>query len=411
MSSWSLRIAILAVCLAALPACGDNSDAARIGAAPPPPEVTVAVVQRGDAPVTYEVSGRVVAYRTAEVRARVEGILEKRLYTEGGEVREGQPLFRIDRRMLEANVASARAALAKERANVEIATQTVKRYRQLIADQAVSRQELDQAEAQLKQSEAEVLSAEAALKRAEIDLSYADVPAPIAGRITRAFVTEGAFVGRGDATHLATIEQLNAVYVDFTQSGTERLRLQKALISGELKRAQTPVELVLEDGGVYRHRGRLLFSEQTVDRNTGTVTLRAEFPNPERLLLPGMFATVRFAAGTMDAAVKVPQRAIQATPQGQFVYLVGRDNKVVQQPIKTGGFSGQDWIVTDGLKGGERVVVDGLQKIRPGAVVSPVTAGAPAPAAADPPAAPDQNPAAGGRASSSARAARRHEQT
>lgn len=372
------RLLIPLLLLASLAACGREDAAAKAAPAPPPPEVVVVTAARSDAPVTFETSGRVLAYRTAEVRARVEGILEKRLYREGGEVREGQPLFEIDRRTLEANVAAAKAALLKARANAEVAAQIANRYRQLIADQAISKQELDQAEANAKQAEAEVLSAEAALERAKIDLSHAHVPAPISGRITRAFVTEGALVGRGEATHLATIEQLDPIYVDFTQSGAERLRLQRAFMEGKLKPTETPVELILEDGTVYGHKGRLLFSEQTVDPNTGTVTLRAEFPNPDRLLLPGMFARVRFAPGIVGNVVTVPQRAVQATPQGQFVYVVDQQNKVVQQPVKTGGFSGPDWIITEGLKGGERVVVDGLQKIRPGAIVNPIVAGAPA---------------------------------
>lgn len=397
LSRFSHSVLIIA-CAMVFSACGKGGGQQAGGPQMPPMEVGVVVVESGETPVTYDVSGRVVAYRTAEVRARVEGILEKRLYREGGEVQEGQPLFRIDRRTLEANLAAAKAALAKARANAEVTAQTAKRYRQLIADQAISKQELDQAEANAKQAEAEVLSAEAALKRAEIDLSHADVPAPISGRITRAFVTEGALVGRGEATPLARIEQLHPIYVDFTQSGAERLRLHKAFMEGDLKRAQTPVELILEDGSRYKHRGKLLFSEQTVDPNTGTVTLRAEFPNPERLLLPGMFATARFAPGTVRGAVRVPQRAVMASPQGQSVYVVGPDNKVIPQPIQTAGFSGPDWVVTDGLKGGERVVVDGLQKIRPGAVVNPVVAGAPgqgnAPAAAQG-GAPAQKPAAG----------------
>lgn len=366
------------VLAAAVAACGKSGEPQN-GPAPAPTEVTVAIAQSGVAPITQEISGRVVAFRTAEVRARVEGILEKRLYKEGGEVKEGQPLFRIDPRTLRANVASARAALAKARANAEIAKQTVTRYRQLISDQAVSKQELDQAEASLKQADAEVLNAEAALERAEIDLAHASVPAPISGRITRAFVTEGALVGRGDATHLATIEQLDPIYVDFTQSGSELLRLRKAIMSGEMQQAKLPVELILEDGSRYAHPGKLLFAEQTVDPATGTVTLRAVFPNPNRLLLPGMFATVRFAQTALGAAVKVPQRAVQATPQGQYVYVVGPDNKVATQPIKTAGFSGPDWIVIEGLKGGERVVVDGLQKIRPGATVNPIMVGAATP--------------------------------
>jgi membrane fusion protein (multidrug efflux system) len=373
----SRKFAFVAGVALALSACGGKSDGGKAaGPQMPPTEVTVVVAQKGDAPITYEASGRVVAYRTAEVRARVEGILEKRLFKEGGEVQEGQPLFRIDPRTLEANVASARAALAKARANADVAAQTVSRYRRLIADQAVSKQELDQAEAQLKLSEAEIANSEAALKRAEIDLNNSNVPAPISGRINRAFVTEGAFVGRGEATPLAKIEQLNPINVDFTQSGSDRLRLQKAFMEGDLKRARVPIELVLEDGSVYRYKGQLRIEEQTVDPTTGTVTLRAEFPNPDRLLLPGMFATIRFAPGTRGEAVKVPQRAVQASPQGQFVYVVTPENTVAPQPIKTAGFSGQDWVVTDGLKGGERIVVDGLQKIRPGAMVNPVVANA-----------------------------------
>ena len=383
MPSSFLRIVLIAAGAAAMGACGQPSDAVR-SQAPPPPEVVVAVAQRGDAPVTYEASGRVVPYRAAEVRARVEGILEQRLYQEGGEVEQGQVLFRIDRRTLQAEVAAAEAALARARASAGIAQQTVQRYRQLIADQAISDQELDQAEAQLKQAQAEVLAAEAALDRARIDLGHAAVRAPIGGRITRAFVTEGALVGRGEATHLATIEQLHPVYVDFTQSGSEVLRLRRAMLSGEMRSASGPIELLLEDGTRYAHPGKLLFTEHTVERATGTVTLRAEFPNPDRLLLPGMFGTVRFSLTAIQNAVMVPQRAVQATPQGQFVYVVGADNKVAQQTVRTGGFSGSDWIITEGLKGGERVVVEGLQKIRPGVVVSPVLAGAPAQAPAAP---------------------------
>lgn len=373
----------------ALSACSGNEGvghAANGAPQMPPPEVVVATAQAGSTPLTRELTGRVVAYRTAEVRARVEGILEKRLFTEGSEVKEGQPLFRIDPRTLEANLASARAALAKARANADVARQTAQRYRQLVKDQAVSKQEFDQAEAQLKQAEAEVISAEAAVKRAGIDRAHAGVEAPISGRIGRAFVTEGALVGRGDATHLATIEQLHPMYVDFTQSGAELLRLRKAMMAGEVKQAELPVELLLEDNSIYPHKGKLLFTEQTVDPNTGTVTLRAQFPNPNRLLLPGMFATVRVAVGALDNAVRVPQRAVQASPQGQFVYVVGTDNKVQPQPVQTAGFSGTDWIVTEGLKGGERVVIDGVQKIRPGAVVTPVdvAAAGKAPAAAAP---------------------------
>jgi membrane fusion protein, multidrug efflux system len=349
--------------MAALSGCGGGDGQAAPGPPQmPPAEVTVALAQVGDAAITHELNGRVLAFRGAEVRARVEGILEKRLFAEGTEVKEGQPLFRIDARTLQ-------AALDSARANAEVARQTVARYRQLVAGEAISKQEVDQAEAALKQ-------AEAALTRAQIDFEHAHVRAPISGRIGRAFVTEGALVGRGEATPLATIEQLEPIYVDFAQSGAEMLRLRKAVLAGEMKNTQLPVELTLEDGSRYSHTGKLLFAEQTVDPSTGTVSLRAQFPNPQRLLLPGMFATVRVSVGAIKNAVKVPQRAVQASPQGQFVYLVDAENKVVSQPVETAGFSGPQWIVTAGLKGGERVVVDGVQKIRPGAVVNPAVADA-----------------------------------
>ncbi|GAA5786514.1 MexX family efflux pump subunit [Chitiniphilus shinanonensis] len=385
MHTLSRKLGPLLGVVLALSACGKagQQQAGGPGGQMPPAEVVVATARSGDAAVTRDLTGRVTAYRTAEVRARVEGILEKRLFTEGGEVRSGQSLFQIDHATLEAAAAAAQAGLAKANANVVIAQQTAQRYRQLINDQGVSKQELDQAEATLKQAQADVASAQAALRQADIDLAHAAVYAPISGRIGRAFVTEGALVGKGEATHLATIEQLDPIYVDFTQSGADLLRLKKALLEGKMKPADVPVEIVLEDGSTYAQKGKLLFSEQTVDPSTGAVTLRAEFSNPDRLLLPGMFATVRLAQGSLGGAIKVPQRAVMANPQGQFVYVVAADKKVAIRPVKTGGFSGQDWIVTNGLKAGEQVIVDGLQKVGPGAPVTPVEEGA-APAAPKP---------------------------
>ncbi len=374
MHPLSKTLALSVAVTLALAACGKGGDQAQggQGGQMPPAEVVVATAHTGDAAVTRDLTGRITAFRTAEVRARVEGILEKRLFTEGGEVRAGQSLFQIDQGTLAAALSAARANSAKARANVEIARQTVERYRKLINDQGVSKQELDQAESQLKQAQADVASSDAAVKQAEIDVAHASVYAPISGRIGRAFVTEGALVGKGEATHLATIEQLDPIYVDFTQSGADLLRLKRAIQAGQMKAADLPVEIVLEDGSVYSQKGKLLFSEQTVDPATGTVTLRAEFANPDRLLLPGMFATVRFAQGAVGGAVKVPQRAILSNPQGQFVYVVGGDNKVQVRPVKTGGFSGRDWIITSGLKNGEKVIVDGLQKVGPGAPVKPI---------------------------------------
>ncbi|UXY13749.1 efflux RND transporter periplasmic adaptor subunit [Chitiniphilus purpureus] len=372
------RLTLAAAIVLALSACskGDQQAGGPGGGQMPPAEVVVATARSGDVAVTRDLTGRVLAYRTAEVCARVEGILEKRLFTEGGEVRAGQTLFQIDRDMLEAAAAAARANLAKANANVAIARQTAERYRALINDQGVSRQELDQAEAGLKEAQANVANAQATLKQAQIDLGHALVTAPISGRIGRAFVTEGALVGKGEATHLATIEQLDPIYVDFTQSGADMLRLKKSILEGKMKATDLPVEIVLEDGSVYPLKGELKFAEQTVDPSTGAVTLRAQFANPDRLLLPGMFATVRFAQGAVGGAVKVPQRAVMANPQGQFVYVVGADKKVTVRPVKTGGFSGQDWVITSGLKNGEKVIVDGLQKVAPGAPVNPVDEGA-----------------------------------
>jgi membrane fusion protein (multidrug efflux system) len=242
----------------------------------------------------------------------------------------------------------------------------VERYKPLLEIRAVSQQELDAAMARYKQ-------AQAALARAGLDLENTRVPAPISGRIGRALVTEGALVGRGEATQLAIIEQLDPIYVNFTQPGSELLRLQTAMKSGQLKRAESiVVELLLEDGSTYPLPGKILFSDLAVDPGTGAVLMRARFPNPNRLLLPGMFVRVRFPAALADNAIRVPQRAVQGGPQGQLVMLVSPEGKVVPQPVKTSGMAGGDFIVGEGLKGGEQVIVNGLQKVRPDMPVKPV---------------------------------------
>lgn len=380
----STRLAITLLCALGLGAC--NQQAGHAGAAGqtmPPPEVAIVQVGSGDTPVTRDLQARMTAYRTAEVRARVEGILEKRLFTEGGEVKAGQSLFRIDSRTLQAEQATAKAALARSQATLLMARQTVERYRVLVKDQGVSKQEMDQAEASFKQAEADVASNQAALTRANINLGYSQVQAPISGRITRALVTEGALVGHNEATHLATIEQLDPINVTFSQSGTEVLAMRQALLRGKLQSANSlPVDLVLANGTRYEHQGKLLFAEQTVDASTGTVTLRAEFPNPDRLLLPGMFGTVRVAQASISNAIRIPQRAVMLSQQGSSVYVVGEGNKVAIRPVKTGGLSGTDWIITEGLKAGDRVIVEGLQKVKPEAVVVPTPYGASKPASA-----------------------------
>lgn len=329
------------------------------GGAMPPTEVDVVAVAPSSAVLTQELPGRLQAVRTAQVRARVEGIVEKRLFAEGSDIPAGAPLFKLDAR-------TYRAAADSAAADVAVAKQTLERYRPLLDMKAVSKQEFELAEAKLKQ-------AEAALARATLDLENANVTAPISGRIGRALVTEGALVGKGEATHLATIEQLDPIYANFTQSNADLLRLQQAVKAGRLKRAkEARVELVLEDGSVYAQPGKLLFSDLAVDPNTGSVSLRAEFPNPKRELLPGTFVRVRFPESEAEGVVKLPQRAVQTGAQGQYVMIVDAEGKAAIRPVKTGGMSGTDWIVADGLKNGEQVIVNGLQKARPGSPVKPV---------------------------------------
>lgn len=331
-------------------------------AAPTPPEVDVVMVSTGSVTLTQDLPGRLEAYRTAQVRARVEGIIEKRLFTEGSDVKAGDMLFQIDARNYQTAYDSAKA-------DVGVARQTAERYKPLLAAKAVSQQDYDLAEAKLKQ-------AEAALSKAQLDLENTHVPAPIAGRIGRAQVTEGALVGRGEATLLATIEQVDPIYANFTQPGADLLRLQQAFKSGKLKRAgSAQVELVLEDGSIYPQPGKLLFSNLAVDPSTGSVSLRAEFSNPKQELLPGMFARIRFQEGSADNSISVPQRAVQTGAQGQFVMVVDMEGKVTPRPVKTDGMAGEDFNISDGLKVGEQVIVNGLQKVRPGMTVKPVPLG------------------------------------
>jgi membrane fusion protein (multidrug efflux system) len=339
------------------------------GAAMPPPEVEVVTVASGNATLTQDLPGRLQAYRTAQVRARVEGIIEKRMFQEGSDVSAGTPLFQIDARTYKAAAESAKADLV-------IAQQNVERYKSLLEIKAVSQLDYDLAAAKAKQ-------AEAAMSRAEQDLENASVPAAISGRIGRSQVTEGAFVGKGEATLLATIEQLDPIYANFTQSGADLLRLRQAVKTGRLKHADSArVELMLEDGSVYPQKGKIFFTDMAVDPGTGAVSLRAEFPNHDRELLPGMFVRIRFPEALAENVIRIPQRAVQAGPQGQFVMIIGAENKVTPAPVKTGRMAGEDFIIESGLKGGEQVIVNGLQKARPGTPVTPVPLGGKVPPAA-----------------------------
>lgn len=377
-ATYSILAALPVVALLSLSACKPQSAPPQGGPAGgmPPPEVEVISVAPRNVPRTLEAPGRLQAVRTAEVRARVEGILEQRSYTEGSEVRAGAVLFRIDARSLAANVAAAKAALARSQAQKLISGQNLDRMQALVASNAVSKQEVDQAVAAKAQADADVAAAHAELARAEIDLSYATVTAPISGRVGRALVTEGALVGKGEATPLASIEQYDPIWVNFSQSSADFLNLRAALQRGNLKASQAPVKLVLEDGREYAHGGKVLFNDLAVDPATGSVGLRAEFPNKQRSLLPGQFVTVRLPVAVAENVITVPQRAVQVSPQGQAVLVVGADGKVTAQPVKTGGLSGADWIIAEGLQGGERVIVNGVQKARPGMPVTAVTAAA-----------------------------------
>ncbi|MCZ7560161.1 MAG: efflux RND transporter periplasmic adaptor subunit [Burkholderiaceae bacterium] len=343
---------------------------------PPPPPVGVVKVEPRPTVITSELPGRLEPTRIAEVRARVAGIVLQRAFREGSDVKAGQLLFRIDPAPLQADLAAAEAALARSEASLALARVQANRYAALVKSSAISQQEYDNATAAQKLGEAEVAAQRAARARARLNPGYATVAAPISGRIGRALVTEGALVGQDESTPMARIQQLDPVYADFTQPVSQLARLRKAFASGQLERADeggAKVALVLEDGSQYAHPGRMLFSDVTVDPDTGQVTLRAQFPNPDRLLLPGMYVRVRLEQGVEQQAIRIPQQAVQRSPDGGgSVLVVGADNKPVPRAVVTDGTVGDEYIVRDGLAAGETVVVDGFQKIRPGATVQPV---------------------------------------
>ncbi len=371
--------------------CGKSAAPAGPAGGMPPAQVGVVTVTPGDVGLVTELPGRLEASRVAQVRARAAGILQKRLFQEGSDVRAGQALFSIDAGPYQATFASAQAGLAKAEANLMQASAQAERYKPLAEAKAISQQEFVAAQAAQKQAEADVAVGKAAVQTARINLDYAAVTAPISGRIGRALVTEGALVGQGEATQLAVIQQINPMYVNFTQSASEVMKLREALSAGKLKRASgsqaASVRIVLEDGTEYARPGKLLFSDLTVDATTGQITLRAEVPNPDGALLPGLFVRVRLEQAQASNAITLPQQAVTRSPQGDSVMVVGADGKVAPRPIKIGGQQGGQWVVLDGLKAGEQVMVDGFQKLRGDAPVTPVPwqapgTAAPAPAAA-----------------------------
>jgi membrane fusion protein (multidrug efflux system) len=380
-----------------LAACGQSSSggAPAGGGAPPPAEVGVVTVAPRAVGLATELPGRLEASRVAQVRARAAGILQKRLFKEGSDVKAGQPLFSIDPAPYQASAASARATLARAEANVTQATAQAERYKPLMEANAISKQDYINAVASQKSAEADVAAGKAALQTAQINLGYASVTAPISGRIGRALVTEGALVGQGEATQLAVVQQINPMYVNFTQSTTDVLRLRKAVESGQFKRAGADgasVRVLLEDGSDYGQAGKLLFSDLTVDPTSGQITLRAEVPNPAGLLLPGMYVRVRLEQAQAEAGIVVPQQAVTRGSTGDTVQVVGADGKVAPRPVKIGSAVDGQWVVLDGLKTGEQVMVDGFQKLRGNAPVKAVpwksaaSAATVAPAAASAPA-------------------------
>lgn len=380
-------------------ACGKESAApAKAAGGGQPVEVGVVTLEQRPITLTRELPGRTSPYRVAEVRARVNGIVKKRLFTEGADVKAGQVLFEIDPAPYEAALESARAQLLRAEATAESAKAQSERYAKLIETNAVSRQEYEDAIAKLKTSTADIAAARAAVRAAQINVGYTRVTSPIAGRIGRSEVTEGAYVQQSAATLLATVQELDPIYVDMTWSSAEMLRMKRLLESGELKTPNTKgpgftpgsdgdgkakVDILLEDGREHSAQGTLQFAGVSVDPSTGSIGLRAIVPNPGSALLPGMFVRARIEEGIKPDAVLVPQRAVTRDQNGRpLALVVDKTGKVERRAIVTDRAIGDAWLVSDGLRAGEQVVVEGSQRIRPGATVKPVPAGPTAPAPA-----------------------------
>ncbi|TWA77682.1 membrane fusion protein (multidrug efflux system) [Azospirillum brasilense] len=374
-----LSLAVAASLTVVLGACQDKKHAAGGQPAPGPAEVAVATIQPQSLSVTTELPGRTAAFRVAEIRPQVSGIVLKRFFTEGGDVKAGDQLYQIDPATYEANLAVAQADIQKAEANLQAARNKAGRYNDLVKNSVVSKQDYDDAMAALKQNEAQLAAAKAAYNLARINLDYTKVFAPISGRIGKSAVTEGALVTANQATALATVQQLDPIYVDVTQTASQLMQLRHDMESGRIRPAEPgkiPVSLFLHAAEApYPQRGELQFSDVSVDPGTSSVQLRAVFPNPNQELLPGLFVRARVEQGVAENALAVPQEAVQRGPDGSArVWVVGDDNKVNPRTIKTERAINNAWLVSDGLKAGERIVVEGLQKVKPGGEVKPVPA-------------------------------------
>ena len=369
-----LRAGALCAIALSLAACSAEEDRGGRGA----PEVGYVTAAVQPVPVTTSLGGRTVAYETSEVRPQVNGLIRRRLFTEGSLVRAGEPLYQIDARLYQAGVDQAAANLASARASAEAAEERARRLEPLAKMQAVAEQDYTDALAQARMARAAVAQNAAALETARINLRFATIAAPISGRIGRSLVTPGALVSASQATPLAVIQQTDPMFVDMQQSSAELTALRQAIESGGVTAGSTSVRLRLEDGSRYGFAGTVQFSDVTVNEATGTVTLRARFPNPKGVLLPGMFVTAMFDQAVNPSAILLPQPAVQRDFDGSaFVYLVGKDNKAVRRKIVADRTSGANWVVTDGLKAGERVISQGIGNLRQGAAIRPVPASSP----------------------------------
>ena len=371
-----LRAGALCAMMLSLGACAGKDDEGGRGRGAPEVGYVTAVVQA--VPVTTQLGGRTVAFETSEVRPQVNGLIRRRLFAEGSFVRAGQPLYQIDASLYQAAADQAAANLASARASAQAADEKAKRFEPLAKMQAVAEQDYTDALAQARVARATVAQNAAALETARINLRYTTLSAPISGRIGRSLATPGALVSASQSEPLATIQQTDPIYVDMQQSSAELIRLRQALASGGTQPGSTTVRLKLEDGSDYGFAGTVQFSEIAVSEATGTVTLRARFPNPKGLLLPGMFVTALFDQSVNPAAMLVPQAAVQRDFDGSaFVYLVGKDNKAVRRKVTAERTVGANWVVTEGLKSGEKIITQGIGNLKAGAPIKPVPASTP----------------------------------
>ena len=356
-----------------LAGCNDQGETQ---AHPQQPQVTVHFVKTAPLAVTTELPGRTSAFRIAQVRPQVSGIILQRHFTEGSDVEAGQSLYQIDPATYQADYDSAKAELGKSEAAAQIAHLTMKRYVPLVGTKYISQQEYDQAIADARQADAVVVAAKASVESARINLAYTKVTSPISGRIGKSNVTEGALVTNGQTTELATVQQLDPIYVDVTQSSSDFMRLKQSVEQGNLQKENTAsnVELLMENGQPYPLKGTLQFSDVTVDESTGSITLRAVFPNPQHTLLPGMFVRARIDEGVQPDAMLVPQQGVTRTPRGDAtVMVVNNDSTVETRNVTATQAIGDQWLISDGLKTGDKVIVSGLQKVHPGAKVTAVS--------------------------------------